>query len=386
MRGVAILGSTGSIGKNTLDVIATAPEQFRVVALAAGRNRALLLEQIERFSPELVSLAEEDDAANLRDELAAKGVQTDVRSGIEGAEAVAAHDGASVVVTAMVGAVGLRPTLVAIRRGVTVAIANKEPLVVAGALCTAEAARCGATLLPVDSEHSAIFQCLAGQRKADVSQLYLTCSGGPFRLRQDLSSVTVDEALKHPTWTMGPKITIDSATLMNKGLEVIEAHFLFGMPAEKIDVVIHPQSVVHSMVEFVDGSVIAQLGTPDMRAPISFALAHPARLPLTLPRLDWRNIEPLSFDAPDRDRFPALNVAYDALHAGGTAPAVVNAANEVAVAAFLQRQIAYLEIVSTIRRTLDDHQVGPALDLQAILAADRWAREKARSLIGTDKL
>ena len=380
-RRVSILGSTGSIGVNTLRVIADFSELFEVCALSAGCNLELLAEQIRQFKPRLVSIKNSEDIPRLQALLGAA-TPPEIQSGNSGNEAVAAEASGDVVVTAMVGAAGLRPTLAAIRRGARVAIANKEPLVVAGELCTREAARCGATLLPVDSEHSAIFQCLHGrQADADVHRILLTCSGGPFRQTQDLSKVTLEQALKHPTWSMGKKITIDSATLMNKGLEIIEARWLFGLPAEQIDVVIHPQSVIHSMVEFADGSVIAQLGTPDMRVPIGFALSYPRRLALPVPHLDWQELGQLSFEAPDRKRFNSLNLAYAALRLGGTAPAVVNAANEVGVAAFLNRQIDYLQITQTIERTLDQHNILPADALEPIIEADGWARQTATSLI-----
>ncbi|MCC6746854.1 MAG: 1-deoxy-D-xylulose-5-phosphate reductoisomerase [Deltaproteobacteria bacterium] len=381
--GVTILGSTGSIGRSTLEVVADFPEQYRIVALAAGQSIELLAEQVRAFRPKLVSVKRAEDVSRLRAALAGAGCdRLEIASGPEGADAVAAHPDGDVVVTAMVGAAGLAPTLVAVRRGARMAIANKEPLVVAGKLVTDEARRCGATILPVDSEHNAIYQCLSGQRREDVRRILLTCSGGPFRTTADLSQVTLEQALKHPTWSMGPKITIDSATLMNKGLEVIEAHWLFGLPAEQLDVVIHPQSVIHSMVEYVDGSVIAQLGTPDMKVPIGYALAYPRRLPLKVPRLDFAALGTLAFEAPDRRRFPCLNLAYQALAVGGAAPAVLNAANETAVAAFLDRRIRYLDIPSLIERTLEAHSSDSAGELEPILAADLWARRQVQSYLG----
>jgi len=382
MKRIAILGATGSIGVSALEVVAAFPEHFEVLALAAGRNVERLAEQVRRFRPQLVSVAGAEEAARLRGLLdgdVARGLE--IVCGPSGPDAVAAHGGVELVLTAMVGVIGLAPTLVAIRRGIEVGIANKEPLVAAGALCTSEARRSGATLLPVDSEHNAIFQCLSGQRPEAVRRLILTCSGGPFRQTADLSTVTREQALKHPTWSMGPKITIDSATLMNKGLEVIEAHWLFGLPAAQIDVVLHPQSVIHSMVEYVDGSVLAQLGTPDMRVPIGFALGYPARLPLPIPRLDFARLAQLSFEAPDRARFPALDLAYEALRRGGTAPAVLNASNEVAVAAFLAGQLRFVAITELIARTLDAHTVQPTHELEVVIEADRWAREQAQTLL-----
>ena len=383
MKGVAILGSTGSIGVNALDVVRSFPTEFKVVSLAAGRRIERLAEQVEAFRPRLVSVARSEDASRLRQLLspsAREGLQ--VTAGVTGAEAVAEHPDVEIVVTAMVGAVGLRPTLAAIRRGCTVGIANKEPLVMAGELCRREAETYGATLLPIDSEHSAIFQCLNGERKSTVSKLILTCSGGPFRSGpQDLSSVSLEQALEHPTWSMGPKITIDSSTLMNKGLEVIEAHWLFGLPPTQIEILIHPQSVVHSMVEFVDGAVIAQLGTPDMRGPIGYALGYPDRLPLDIPRIDWSERAQLSFERPDYGRFRGPRLAYDVIDAGGTAPTVLNAANEAAVAAFLQRKIRYVDIIPVIEQTLAAHDVADVGNLELILAADDWARKQASSVI-----
>jgi 1-deoxy-D-xylulose-5-phosphate reductoisomerase len=381
MKGVAILGATGSVGTSALQVIEAFPDRFRVVGLAAGRNVERLAAAIRRFHPEIVSVAGEAELAALRALLAPEErARVALACGLEGAEAVAGHGAADLVLTAMVGAVGLRPTLTAIRRGVAVAIANKEPLVAAGALCTAEAARCGATLLPVDSEHSAIFQCLRGQRADEVRRLLLTCSGGPFLRHGALDDVTVAQALSHPTWSMGPKITVDSATLMNKGLEVIEARWLFGLPAARIDVVVHPESVVHSMIELVDGAVLAQLGTPDMRVPIAHALSYPDRLPLEVPHLDWSALGALTFETPDLRRFAALRLAYEALETGGTAPAVVNAANEVAVAAFLAGRIRFVQIPEVIAQVLAAHRPGSAMSLEEICAADLWAREQAARL------
>ncbi|MBW2731678.1 MAG: 1-deoxy-D-xylulose-5-phosphate reductoisomerase [Deltaproteobacteria bacterium] len=382
MKKIGILGSTGSIGVSSLDVIARFPALYDVVALAAGRNIERLSQQILRFRPQLASIANPEDLPRLRELLEASGGATvELVAGPEGAEAIAGHTEADLVITAMVGAAGLKPTLTAIRRGVQVAIANKEPLVMAGELCTREAMRWGAELLPVDSEHSAIFQCLKGRTPEHVRRLVLTCSGGPFRQRTDLSSVTRAEALKHPTWSMGEKITVDSATLMNKGLEVIEARWLFSIPAQSINVVIHPQSVVHSFVELQDGSVLAQLGTPDMRGPIAYALAHPERLPLDLPRLDVVSMGRLDFEAPDRQRFPALDLAYEALRVGGTAPAILNAANEEAVAAFLADRLPFVRIVEVVREVLERVESESAQTLDALLEADRLARIAAKGMI-----
>jgi 1-deoxy-D-xylulose-5-phosphate reductoisomerase len=385
-RGVAVLGSTGSIGVSTLEVVAAFPHRFRVTAIAAGRNLALVREQVRRFRPRLVSVARAEDADALRAELAAEGGRApQVLAGEEGAVAVASHAPAQVVVSAMVGAVGLRPTLAAIKRGVRVAVANKEPLVIAGHLCREEARRSGAVLFPVDSEHSAIFQVLRGQRAEEISRIFLTGSGGSCRLVADLGAVTVEQALSHPNWRMGAKVTIDSATLMNKGLEVIEARWLFDLPAERIEVLIHGESVVHSLVELVDGSVLAQLAVPDMRLPIGYALSFPERLPLDeldakLQRLDLCRLGRLSFAAPDRDRFPCLRLAYDALARGGTAPAVLSAANEVAVAAFLRGALRFDQIPRVVEETLSAHAVGGGETLEQLLEADAWARAEAERL------
>jgi len=382
MKGVAILGSTGSIGVNALEVVAAAPERFHVVALAAGHNVDRLAEQVRRHRPRLISVADEDHLRQLRRRLSGAPTDLELMCGAEGATAVASHEDASVVLCAMVGAIGLQPTLAALQRGKTVAVANKEPLVMAGQLCVEQARRHGAVLLPVDSEHSAIFQSLRGHRREEVHRLLLTGSGGPFRTVADLRQVTLEQALAHPTWSMGPKITIDSATLMNKGLEVIEARWLFDLEADQIEVLIHPQSVVHSLVEYVDGSVLAQLGTADMRIPIAYALAYPQRMPLQLPRLDLTQIGPLTFEAPDRGRFPCLSLAYQALASGPTHPAVLNAANEVAVAAFRQHRISFVQIPSVIERTLAAHQPPPECTLESLLAVDAWARQWAGQALG----
>jgi 1-deoxy-D-xylulose-5-phosphate reductoisomerase len=377
---LAILGSTGSVGEQTLAVAAAFPERYRVVALAAGRNVEKLADQVRRFRPALVSVASTELAAELRARLA--GERVEIAAGAQGLEAVAVQP-ADLVVSALVGALGLAPTLAAIRAGRDVALANKEVLVMAGALVLREARARGVTLLPVDSEHSAIFQALAGQRREDVSRLILTASGGPFRTwdAARIARATVEEALRHPNWEMGPKITIDSATLMNKGLEVIEARWLFDAPPERVDVIVHPQSIVHSLVEFVDGSVLAQLGLPDMRVPIAVALAHPERLPLDLPRLDLAALSRLEFEDPDRKRFPCLDLAYQALRASEAAPAVLNAANEVAVAAFLAGRVAFPAIAGANEAVLEAFAAGGGRgelrELGDVLAADAWARARA---------
>ncbi len=380
MKRLALLGSTGSVGEQSLAVAEAFPERFRVTALAAGRNVAKLAEQVRRFRPELVAVADADAAAGLRERL---GPETpSLHHGPEGLLAVATHE-ADLVVAALVGALGLPPALAAIRAGRDVALANKEALVMAGALVVREVRERGVRLLPVDSEHSAIFQVLAGQRAEDVSRIVLTASGGPFRTWPEsrIARATPEEALSHPNWDMGPKITIDSATLMNKGLEVIEARWLFDVPPECVDVTVHPQSIVHSLVELRDGSVLAQLGLPDMRGPIAVALAWPERLPLEVPRLDLSAIGRLDFEAPDRKRFPALDLAYAALAADEAAPCVLNAANEVAVAAFLSQRIPFPAIAATNRAVLEAHAARagrtPLRDLEDVLAADAWARARA---------
>jgi 1-deoxy-D-xylulose-5-phosphate reductoisomerase len=387
MKQLAILGSTGSIGTSALEVVAAFPDDMQVVGLAAGQNLARLAEQIVRFRPRLVSVQRDEDRAVLRGRLpTADQAGLEILCGLEGAVAVAADNRASHVLSAMVGAQGLAPTLAALRRGATVALANKESLVMAGALCLSEAKRSGATLLPVDSEHSAIHQSLQGHRREDVRRLLLTGSGGPFRTVENLEEVTVEQALRHPTWSMGPKITIDSATLMNKGLEVIEAHWLFDMPAEQVQILIHPESIVHSLVEYVDGSLIAQLGLPDMRLPISYALGHPGRLPLPhLLTLDLARLGQLTFEAPRFERFPCLSLAYGALRQGDTFPAVLNAANEVAVEAFLQRRVRFTMIPRLIEQTLACHVAQREPSLPALLEADRWARQQTLTQLSSSQ-
>ncbi len=383
MKRIAILGSTGSVGVQTLDVIAGAPERFQVVALAAGRNVEKLAEQVRVFHPELVSVADEAGAQELRRALPDR---VRIVKGEAGLEAVATHP-ADLVVAALVGAVGLRPTLAAITAGRDVALANKEVMVMAGALVLRAVKQHGVTLLPVDSEHSAIFQALAGQRPEDVSRLVLTCSGGPFRNwpAERIAQASVEEALAHPNWDMGAKISIDSATLMNKALEIIEARWLFDVPCERIDVVVHPQSIVHSLVEFVDRSVLAQLGLPDMRVPIAVALAHPERLALEIPSLDLAATARLDFEEPDRKRFPALDLATRALAGSEAGPAVLNAANEVSVASFLAGEISLPRISEVNGEVLEAHlaeQSGAMLrSLDEVLAADSWARALASKLV-----
>ncbi|WP_449247001.1 1-deoxy-D-xylulose-5-phosphate reductoisomerase [Desulfarculus baarsii] len=377
---LAILGSTGSIGQSTLDVIRRQAERFEIVSLTAASSVEALAAQAIEFRPKIVAVANQEAAGRLRALLPA-GLRSLVAHGAEGYLEAAAGCGAQVVVSAMVGAAGLLPTLAAVKAGLTVALANKETLVAGGELVMAEAARGGATILPVDSEHSAIFQCLLAGAPEEVARLWLTASGGPFRQldRQALAKVTPEQALAHPNWSMGPKITVDSATLMNKGLEVIEAHWLFDQPYDKIKVVVHPQSIVHSMVEFVDGNFMAQMGPPDMRLPIALALNHPRRLRAVGPSLDPGKLAALSFEEPDPERFPALGLACQAGRAGKAAPAVLNAANEVAVRRFLAGRLGFLDIASCVEAVLERHPGLPADSIGAILEADRWARAEARA-------
>jgi len=382
MKRLAILGSTGSIGQNTLSVVAEHPQEFMVVSLAAGQNTALLAEQIEQFRPRVVSVQDEAAAARLK-ELTPPSLAAEILFGPEGAVAAATAPGADLVVSAMVGAVGLEPTLAAVDAGIPVALANKETLVAAGSLVMALARTRGVPLIPVDSEHSAIFQAIQGQRREDIRKLWLTASGGPFRTWEParLGEVTAAEALRHPNWSMGPKITIDSATMMNKALEVIEASVLFGLPVDKVGVYIHPQSIVHSLVEFVDGSVLAQLGAPDMRLPIAYALTYPRRLPLNGPPLDLGRIGRLTFEEPDMERFPGLRLGYEAARTGGTMPAVLNAANEVAVAAFLEGRIKFPDIPRVVAETMAAHAPRPLESLEQVLGVNRWARDYAAELV-----
>jgi 1-deoxy-D-xylulose-5-phosphate reductoisomerase len=374
---VAILGSTGSIGTSTLAVIKEHPEQFEVVALAAGNNAKLMIQQVKEFQPRLVSMATREAAEAVKREV---GDEVRVMWGDEGLKEVASSPDSTYLVSALVGSKGLVPTLEAIRAGKKIGLANKETLVTAGHIVTAEAKKHQVPLLPIDSEHSALFQCLHGERMDDVERVIITASGGAFRdwSREELVNATVEQALNHPNWAMGNKITIDSATMMNKGFEVIEAHWLFDFPYEKIDVVLHPQSVIHSMVEFNDGAVMAQLGTPDMRVPIQYALTYPKRMQLTTKRLDFVQLSRLDFKAMDFKRYPCLKMAYDAGKAGGTVPAVLNAANEVAVQTFLQGKCTFLAIEEIIERTLDAHQAVSNPSLEEIEEADRWARQFAQ--------
>ncbi|HEY8346303.1 MAG TPA: 1-deoxy-D-xylulose-5-phosphate reductoisomerase [Symbiobacteriaceae bacterium] len=382
-KGIGILGSTGSIGTQALDVISHFPERFRVVSLAAGRRVDLLARQIRQFQPEVVSVADEEAAVRLKRLLAEEppaGRTPEILWGPEGLDAVAIHPDVQLLVTAVVGAMGIRPTLAAIRSGKEIALANKETLVAAGELVMGEARRRGTRILPVDSEHSAIFQCLVGEDRRRVRRILLTASGGPFRGRKDLSGITPEQALKHPNWVMGAKVTVDSATLMNKALEMIEARWLFDLPIDQVEVLIHPQSIVHSAVEFVDGSIVAQLGPTDMRLPIQYALTYPERVEGFLRPLDLTQVGTLTFEPPDTVTFPSLNFAREAATMGGTMPAVMNAANEVAVQRFLAGEIPFPAIFAVVRAVMERHQPGPATDLETILDADRWAREVAASI------
>ncbi|MFL6727124.1 MAG: 1-deoxy-D-xylulose-5-phosphate reductoisomerase [Sphingomicrobium sp.] len=381
-RRIAILGATGSIGKSTLDLVERNPDRFEVVAVTAATNVEALADIVRRTGARLAAIADESRYTDLAELL----VGTNCRAAAgEPALAEAATVDAELIIAAIVGCAGLPAVIAAVEAGKTVALANKEALVTAGALMTASARNSGATLLPIDSEHNAIFQCLAGNNIQDVSRLILTASGGPFRTASAaaIEGATPAQAVAHPNWSMGAKISVDSATLMNKGLELIEAHFLFGLPSEQIDVLIHPQSVIHSMVEFVDGSTLAQLGSPDMRIPIAYALAWPERMPTPAQRLDLASLARLDFDVPDLDRFPALGLARDALEAGGAAPIVLNAANEVAVASFLAGRIRFPTILHVVEEALGaskfavPHSIGDVLEIDRVTRASAQAMMKA---------
>jgi 1-deoxy-D-xylulose-5-phosphate reductoisomerase len=383
MKKIVILGSTGSIGKSSLDVIAKFPDRFSVIGLTAGRNASLLIEQIQLFHPEIVAVSDEETYWALRESLG-RHTTPEIRFGIDGISSTASMPGTDIVISAIVGAAGLLPTLAAIRSGKTVGLANKETLVMAGDLAMSEVRIHGTTLLPVDSEHSAIFQCMQGYEKSSVEKIILTASGGPFigKTTEELETVSPDSALKHPNWSMGQKISIDSATLMNKGLEVIEAFHLFGLPLDKIDVLIHPQSIIHSIVEFADGSCMAQLSQPDMKGPIAYALSYPERLGAVMKPLAWERLPGLTFQRPDTVTFSCLSFAYAALQEGGTLPAVLNAANEIAVRAFLDGIIGFNKIPGIIKKVMESHTIQPADNIAAILEADRWAREESKMAIG----
>jgi len=376
MKNVVLLGSTGSIGTSTIKVAEDLPDQIRLLGLAAGNNVESLLDQARKHRPEAISISDSAKAKELRDAL---GTGTEVFDGAEGLVRLATLPAADIVLIAIVGTAGLQPALAAIRAGKDIAVASKEILVMAGEIIMSEARKFGVRVLAVDSEHSAIFQCLDGKPSESVRQLWLTASGGPFRTtpKEEFPGITVERALKHPSWVMGTKITIDSATLFNKGLEMIEARWLFDVGIERVKVVVHPQSIVHSMVEFVDGSILAQLSTPDMCLPIQCALTYPNRVRSERVQTDLAKLGSLTFEEPDEERFPALTLARRAGEVGGTLPAVLNAANEVAVDAFVNRRISFPQITETVRRTMERHAVVVHPALAQILEADAWARREA---------
>jgi len=383
MKKLSLLGATGSIGVNVLNIVRQFPERYKIVALAAGRNVELLCRQVEEFDPEIVSLIDEEHAEKLA-ALLPRSWSGEIVHGPAGNSQVASCPEAAMTISAVVGAAGLMPTLAAIEAGKDIGLANKETLVVAGRLVMQKVRQHGVALLPIDSEHSAVFQALEAGRKEDVKKVILTASGGPFLhfTREALRNVSQEQALNHPNWSMGPKITIDSATLMNKGLEVIEARWLFDMAPQSIDVVVHPQSIIHSLVEYQDGSVIAQLGIPDMKIPIAYALSYPERMAMDLPSLDLGRCGTLEFLTPDYDRFPALRLAFEALECGGVSSAVLNAANEVAVDAFLKKRIPFLRISTVVEQTMARVQGGSDTVLSDLLEADENARLTADELIG----
>ena len=379
-RKLSILGATGSVGSSTLDLVERHPERFEVVALTAAKNVAALADAARRTSANLAVIDDPMLLSELEERLEGSGCRA--ATGREALNEAAAGD-ADLVMAAIVGCAGLEPVMAAIEAGRTIALANKESLVTAGGLMTEAAQRSGATILPVDSEHNAIAQCLADNRSCDVARLVLTASGGPFRSksRAEMAGMTPEQAVAHPNWSMGAKISVDSATMMNKGLELIEAHYLFGLPSGRIDILVHPQSVIHSMVEYVDGSVLAQLGSPDMRIPIAYALAYPERIETPAERLDLARIGSLTFEAPDLDRFPALRIAREALEAGGSAPIVLNAANEEAVAAFLDRRIGFLDICQTVEEAVARTSAAQPRSIAEVIDIDRAARALARDLM-----
>lgn len=380
MKRVVILGSTGSIGKNALEVIGRHQEKFAVTGLAAGSNIEVLEEQIRSFHPEIVAVYDSEASRRLKERV---GNIVNVLTGQDGVNAVASYENSDLVLSAMVGFSGLLPTLNAIRAGKTIGLANKETLVVAGEIIMNEARSRGVRILPVDSEHSAVFQCLDGRSKDHLRRIILTASGGPFlnRKAEEFGNISPDEALRHPRWKMGKKVTIDSATLMNKGLEVIEASHLFALRPDEISVVIHPESIIHSMVEFIDGTIISQQSVPDMKGPIAYALSYPERLSNIMPSIDLTEVGTLSFFKPDLKRFPCLGYAYEALREGGTMPAVLNASNEVAVKSFLEGRIHFNEIPVIINKTMSSHTSKGSPELIDIIEADRWARLKAEEIV-----
>ena len=386
MKRIAILGSTGSIGRSALDIVSAHRDRFRVTVLTAGSNVALLDKQVESFAPDVVAVADKKAAQELKRRIGKKRASLlTILSGQDGIADAAAYEDSDFVLSAIVGAAGLIPTLSAVRSGKTIGLANKEALVMAGRILISESKKYRSKIIPVDSEHSAIFQCIEGHRKAAIRSIILTASGGPFAERSlaNMVDITPEEALKHPRWKMGKKITIDSATLMNKGFEVIEAHHLFGLPHQSIDVVIHPQSIVHSIVEFRDRSCIAQLSVPDMKGPIAYALTYPQRIDNVIDGLSLHEIGTLTFKKPKKISFPCLSYAYRALEAGGTMPSVLNAANEVAVNAFLKGIIRFTEIPVIIKKTMEEHTVRSDTELHAVIEADQWARKTAERVMKT---
>jgi 1-deoxy-D-xylulose-5-phosphate reductoisomerase len=388
LQQVTILGATGTIGVNTLDVISQHPHRFEVFALTANQNVDVLFNQCQKFNPRYAVMLEDQAAEQLSAKLKQAGSATEVLSGMTALEFVSAHEKVDAVMAAIVGSAGLNPAIAAAKAGKRILLANKETLVMAGSIFMHAVEEGGATLLPIDSEHNAIFQVMPHEKRASlndsgVKKILLTASGGPFRKSsaEELKRVTVKQALNHPNWVMGPKITIDSATLMNKGLEVIEAHWLFNASAEQIEVVVHPQSVIHSMVEYVDGSVLAQLGNPDMRTPIAYALGYPERLQSGVSSLDLFKIGRLDFEAPDTDKFPCLRLAFDALKAGGNAAAIMNAANEVAVEAFIKEKIGFTDIPALIESVMESSQIKAVSDLEMLIVADKEARIAAEAWV-----
>ena len=384
MRALTILGSTGSIGTQTLEVVENLPGEFRVVALTANRNIELLAHQARQFQVEAVALADPKGADELRRLLAGSGIA--IHTGRSGLLEIAGRDDIDLCLNGLVGGGGMAPTMAALEAGVDVALSNKESLVMAGALITALQQEKGTKLLPIDSEHSAIWQCLAGEDRSQIRRLVLTGSGGPFRTwpLEDMSQVTREQALRHPNWDMGPKVTIDSATMMNKGLEVIEARWLYDMPPERIDIVIHPQSIIHSMVEFVDGSIKAQLGVPDMKIPIQYALAYPDHRPADWPRLDLAAIGELTFEEPDLEKFPCITLAYDALRRGGSAPAALNLANDLAVQAFLDDQLAFAAIPRVLERVLSEHPFIETPTLADLEELEAWTERYVSKTLSSE--
>ncbi len=380
MKQISLLGSTGSIGVSTLDVVARNSDSFEICGLSAGSNAERFVEQVKQFKPKVASLYDRSKEAFVREQLV--GLDVEIIFGEKGSVKVATWPECDLVVSGIVGSAGLVSALAAINAGKNLALANKETLVVAGELVLKAAEDKNVAIIPIDSEHSAILQALNGEKKEQIKKIILTASGGPFRTftREQMEHVTVEQALNHPNWSMGNKITIDSATMMNKGLEYIEAKWLFGLDTE-VDIIIHPQSIVHSMIEFVDTSIMAQLGIPDMRVPIAYALSYPDRLDCDLPSLDLSQLSRLDFEAPDYEKFPCLKLAIDALSAGQTMPAVLNAANEIAVQAFLDEHISFKEISEIIHTTMQNHESKPVTELADVLEADRWTREEARKLI-----